>query len=84
MDKVDKAKLKCLIKMILIHESPNQLNANQLAYVINKYDWNFRTHVTSRLIGALLKYELKQPRTFLKEIKKEEKKGTFVYYYSVN
>lgn len=82
MDKIDKAKLKVLIKMILIQKSPNRLTSNQLANIINKYEWGFRTSITSAKIGKLLSYELvKTDYHFLNNIKKSKKRnGTSVYY----
>ena len=84
MDDIDKAKLKVLIKMILIQKSPKKLTANQIAKIINKYNWAFRSPVTSSKIGKLLAYELrKHDKHFLKNVKSsKQRKGVLVYYYS--
>ena len=58
MDKYDKSKLKVLIKMILIQQSPNYLTSNQLCSIINNYDWGFRSSITSSVVGKLMAYEL--------------------------
>lgn len=83
MDSMEKIKLRVLIKSILIHKSPNQLSAHQLAEIINEYDWGFRTGITSRKIGKFLSYELKNTH-FLNSIYSIEKGGVLVYYYSMN
>jgi len=83
MDKMEKTKLRVLIKSILVYKSPNCLSANQLANIINEYDWGFRTSITSRKIGKFLSYELKNTH-FLNNIHSIEKGGVLVYYYSLN
>ena len=83
MDMVDKAKLKVLIKMILIEKSPKKLSSNQLANIINRYKWGFRTQITSAKIGKLLSYELKKNNNnFLSSIESVKNGGVLVYYYS--
>lgn len=82
MDKYDKGKLKVLIKMILI-QRPYEMTANQIADIINSYDFGFRTSITSAKIGRLLAYELsKHDNHFLKDIHcyKEDKNGVYMYY----
>ena len=83
MDKMDRAKLKVLIKMILIQRSPKQLTANQLADIINKYDFAFRTSITSAVIGRLLSGELNKNQShFMDMIKVKELGGIKKYYIS--
>lgn len=80
MDRYDKAKLKVLIKMILIQKSPKRLTANQLTEIINKYNWGFRTSITSAKIGRLLAYELKKhDKNFLSNVKASKRRGILVY-----
>lgn len=62
MDKYDKGKLKVLIKMVLIVNSPKFLTSNQICGVINNYDWGFRTDITSSVVGKLLGYELRSKK----------------------
>lgn len=77
---MDKAKLKVLIKMILIQKSPNRLTANQIADIINKYEWGFRTSITSAKIARLLSYELKKhDNHFLSNIRASKRRGILVY-----
>ena len=83
MDMIDKAKLKVLIKLILIENSPKSLSSNKLAEIINKYKWGFRTQITSAKIGKLMGYELKKhDKNFLSSIESVKKGGVLVYYYS--
>ena len=58
MDKIDKAKLKVLIKMILIQKSPEYLSANELKNIINKYKWGIKTPITNKVISKILSSEL--------------------------
>lgn len=81
MDKIDKAKLKVLIKKILIEESPKSLTANQIASIINNFEWGFKTSINSKIISKLLQYELnKKEKHFLKDIKSLKKGGVIKYY----
>ena len=83
MDMIDKAKLKVLIKMILIEKSPKKLSSNQLAKIINQHKWGFRTQITSAKIGKMMGYELKKhDKNFLSSIKSVKNGGVLVYYYS--
>ena len=81
MNDNDKGKLKVLIKMILIHKSPQSLTANQLTKFINNYDWGFKTDITSTKVGRLMSYELKKyDRHFMDEIETVKKGGVTAYY----
>lgn len=80
MDKYDKAKLKVLVKMILIQKSPKYLTANQISTIINKYKWGFRTSISSAMIGKLLTEELmKKNNHFLSSIDTRKRGGVKVY-----
>ena len=86
MNNRDKDKLKVLIKMILIQNSPKKFSSNQLARYINKYNWGFSESISSAKIGKLLGYELnKKNYHFLKNIIMSKQRGVLVYYIpSVN
>ena len=80
MNKIDKAKVKVLIKMILLQKSPRKLTAKQIASVINMYDWGIRTPVTSTKISTLLKDELKKNhKNFLSGVTSSKSRGILVY-----
>lgn len=69
LNDIDKAKLKVLIKLILIYNYPNELTSKQLSDIINTYDWGFKTAVTSNVIGRLMTYELgKHDKNFMEDI----------------
>ena len=83
MNEVDKGKLKVLIKMILISKSPNYLTSNQIASIINEYDWGFKTNINSVKVGRLLSYELKKTNShFLMNIESKKERG--ISYYMFN
>lgn len=85
MNRIDKAKLKCILKMILINKSPSQLSANNLAEIVNKYKWGFNEEITSKKIGKLLNTELsRSEKHFLDciESKTYHEGGVPVYYYA--
>ena len=81
MDKYDKGKLKVLIKMILLNRSPKKTSAKQLANIINKNSWGFKTEINSRIIGMLLRNELKKhDNHFMSKIESANwKSGTFYW-----
>lgn len=67
--------------MILIQRSPNYMTANQLQDIINKYNWGFRTNITSNKISKLLHVELnKSDNNFLKDIKIRKNKKKVLEY----
>lgn len=82
MNECDKCKLKVIIKMILIQRSPKKLSSKQLANIINKYDWGFRSEITSIKVGKLIGYELnKRTKHFMDDIEtSSQRNGTTVYY----
>ena len=83
MNKYDKGKLKVLIKMILINESPKSLTSNQISSKINKYDWGFKTNITSAKISKLLAYELSKNgrmNHFMQDIKTKRGKNNIKLY----
>ena len=80
MNDIDRAKLRVLIKMILIQKSPRRLTANQLADIINKYEWGFRISITSSILATFLASELrKQNKHLLSNVKKSKRRGILVY-----
>lgn len=82
MDKIDKSKLKVLIKMILIQRSPDSLTSNQISQIINSYEWGFQTSISSAKIGKLLGYELsKKNGHFMSDIGTFKRSGVNVYKY---
>ena len=81
MDKIDKAKLRVLIKMILIQKSPKYLTSKQLADIINKYNWGFRTNISSAKIGKLMSVELnKKSNHFMDCIQSRKRKNDIKVY----
>lgn len=85
MDKIDKSKLKVLIKMILIQRSPDSLTSNQISQIINSYEWGFQTSISSAKIGKLLGYELsKKNGHFMNDIGTFKRNGVNVYKYMGN
>ena len=81
MDKVNKGKLKVLIKKILLEKSPRPLSANQIANIINEHKWGFQTPITSTKISKLLLYELKKNnKHFLDCIQMKKRGKTYVFY----
>ena len=82
MNKIDKSKLKVLIKMILIQRSPDSLTSNQISQIINSYEWGFQTSISSAKIGKLLGYELsKKNGNFMNDIGTFKRNGVNVYKY---
>lgn len=82
MDKIDKSKLKVLIKMILIQRSPDSLTSNQINQIINSYEWGFQTSISSAKIGKLLGYELSKKNShFMNDIETFKRNGVNVYKY---
>ena len=80
MDKVDKAKLKVLIKMLLIVNSPKVLTSNQLANMINNFKWGFNTDITSTMISSLMRSELgKYNSHFLEGVSSHKRGGSVAY-----
>ena len=83
MDRYDKAKLKVLIKKILLERSPKKTTANQLANIINKNKWGFRTEVNSNIISSLMKSELnKSSSHFMDMIESSNRRSGVVYWIS--
>lgn len=83
MDEMDKAKLKVLIKMILIQKSPEYLSANELKNIINKYKWGIRTTITNKVISKILSSELnKNEKHFMEYINCKKLGKILVYNYS--
>lgn len=83
MDEIDKAKLKVLIKMILIQKSPDYLSANELKNIINKYKWGIRTPITNQVISKILSSELnKKEKHFMEYINCKKLGKILVYKYS--
>lgn len=81
MNNNDKGKLKVLIKMILIHKSPQSLTANQITNFINDYNWGFKTDINSTKVGRLMSYEMKKhDRNFMDNICSVKKGGVPAYY----
>lgn len=81
MDKYDKAKLKVLIKMILLERCPKKTTANQLANIINENTWGFRTDISSNIISSLMKNELKKTDNhFMNMIKSANWRTGIVYW----
>ena len=58
MDVCEKEKLKVMVKLVLLHNYPKEMTANQIANFINLYTWGFRSPVTSKKISKLLYSEL--------------------------
>ena len=82
MDKVEKAKLKVLIKMILIHNSPEYMTAKQICEIINNYNFGFRSTITPVKVGKLLNVELKKGCLhFLDDINMKEYGNFKTYKY---
>ena len=80
MDKIEKAKLKVLIKMILINKSPEYISSKKICDIINKYDWGFRSSITSKSISMLLKQELaKGNNHFMRDIELVKSGRGYVY-----
>lgn len=81
LDKIDKAKLKVLIKKVLIDEAPKSLTASQITSIINEFEWGFKSCVNSKNVGKLLQYELsKSEKHFMEDIKILRKNGKITYY----
>lgn len=81
MNDIDKAKLKVLIKKILIDESPKSLTANQIVSIINNFEWGFKIDINSRNVSKLLQYELnKKEKHFLNDVKSLKNGGVIKYY----
>ena len=82
MNNIDKAKLKVLIKMVLIMKHPDYLKASEIVSFINCYEWGLKTEITSTLISNLLKAELnKGNKHFLEDI--DRVKGRGGWYYGI-
>ena len=80
-ESIDNAKLKVLIKYILIQESPSGLTASQITSIINQYNWGFKSAITSSKIGKLLGYEIsKHDTNFLKNIDSRKERGRNIYF----
>ena len=60
MDKIDRGKLKVLIKMILLQKKGRYLTAKQICNIINDESWGFRSSITSPMVSRLLREELKR------------------------
>ena len=67
--------------MILIQQSPKSLTANQLSDIINKYDWGFRTNITSKKISKVLSYEISRKENHFMNMIKKEYDGKYMRYY---
>lgn len=68
--------------MILINRSPMYLTSNQIANIINDYEWGFQTTITSAKVGKLLSYELRKGNNhFMNDILLSKRKGINVYKY---
>lgn len=81
LDKIDKAKLKVLIKKVLIDEAPKSLTASQITSIINEFEWGFKSCVNSKNVSKLLQYELnKSEKHFMEDIKILRKNGKITYY----
>lgn len=81
MNSNDKSKLKVLIKMILIQQSPKYMTSSQICDIINKYNWGFKTNITSNKIGKLLHSELrKSDYNFMSDIKSRKGKNKLMEY----
>ena len=79
----DKGKLRVLIKMILLTNSPKKMSANQLANRITEYHWAFRTDINSAKIGKLLREELNRSnKSFMSSCIKSHKRGN-IFVYSI-
>ena len=58
MNETDKAKLKVLVKMILIQKSPKWMTANQISSIINEHNWGFHTDISPSKVSKLISMEL--------------------------
>lgn len=84
MNNIDKAKLKVLIKMILIMKHPDYVKASEIVSFINSYDWGLQTSVTSPTISSLISAELvKGNKHFLENIEKVKGRGGWYYGFPV-
>ena len=80
---MDKAKLKVLIKMILIVNRPKELTARQIVSIINNYKWGFNSEIDSRNLSKLLSYELKKhDNHFLRGVKSIKRGSSLKYFFT--
>lgn len=82
MDAIDKAKLKVLVKMLLIQRSPKHYTAKQLSDIINLYDWGFHSPITTKSLTNIINYELgKNGHHFLEDIECKKRGNYRIFKY---
>ena len=80
MDELDRAKLKVLVKMLLIQRSPNHYTTKQLVDRINSYNWGFRTTITNKKLSSMLKSELNRSQNHFLDGIEYSKRGNYLIF----